>query len=233
MISGVVIGEMTSKIRVAIDGPAGAGKSSVARLVASRLGYIYIDTGAMYRALTWKAINQQMNLEDPFEIERLLKASAIELMPYGDEQHVLLDGENISASIRTSEVSNRVSIVAKHQQVREEMVERQRSLAKNGGVVMDGRDVGTNVLPNAEVKIFLTASAEVRAKRRHKENLQQGRDSNLEQMISDMALRDKRDRQRKIAPLIKADDAVEIDTTDLEINEVSVVVLNCARERMA
>lgn len=222
---------MTGHICIAIDGPAGAGKSSVAKLVAGRLAYIYIDTGAMYRALTLKAIHHQIDLEDGSTIRRLLEDSRIELIPGDLEQRVLLDGDDVSASIRTSQVSNQVSVASKHKQVREDMVERQRFLAKEGGVVMDGRDIGTHVLPNAEVKIFLTASVGIRAQRRHLENLQKGFASDLGQIEADITLRDQKDTQRKVSPLIKAQDAVEIDTTDLNIEEVAAAILNFAAER--
>lgn len=222
---------MAGKICIAIDGPAGAGKSSVARLVAGKLAYIYIDTGAMYRALTWKAIHCEIELEDGSAIRELLEGSKIELIPGDLEQRVLLNGEDVSKAIRTSQVTNQVSVAAKHEQVREDMVERQRSLAKEGGVVMDGRDIGTHVLPTAEVKIFLTASVGIRAQRRHLENLQKGFPSDLGQMEADIALRDRRDTQRKASPLIKAQDAVEIDTTDMNIEEVAAAILNFAAER--
>lgn len=221
---------MASKICIAIDGPAGAGKSSVAKLVAGRLAYIYIDTGAMYRALTWKAIHQQVDLEDGVAIRALLESSTIELAAGAQEQHVLLDGEDVSSSIRTSQVTNHVSVVSKHQQVREVMVARQRFLAREGGVVMDGRDIGTHVLPAAEVKIFLTASVAVRAERRHLENLQKGFASDLSQMENDIALRDQKDTQREASPLVKAEDAIELDTTDLNIGEVAAAILELAAE---
>lgn len=163
---------MRKKISIAIDGPAAAGKSTVAKIVAERLSYLYIDTGAMYRALTYKAIQQNVDLQNESELLDMLLDTSIEFVQEKKGQLVLLDGENVTDEIRTNDVTNSVSIVAKHKKVREEMVKRQQELASGGGVVMDGRDIGTHVLPKAEVKIFLLASVEERAQRRHQENLQ-------------------------------------------------------------
>lgn len=222
---------MRGKICIAIDGPAGAGKSSVAKLVANRLSYVYIDTGAMYRALTWKAMKNNMNLENGSVMRGLLEDVLIELVPDGEVQLVLLNHEDVTDCIRSEEVSNHVSIVARHQEVREEMVKRQRFFARGGGVAMDGRDIGTHVLPKAEVKIFLWASVEVRARRRHLENMKKGMESDLEQMTADIALRDQRDTERKTSPLVKAEDAIEIDTTELTVGEVADTILGVVAER--
>lgn len=222
---------MTDQICIAIDGPAGAGKSSVARIVAERLAYTYIDTGAMYRALAWKAMNQHIDLEDERAMKELLEDSRIDLMTSERDQRVFLDDKDITDEIRTTQVSNQVSTVARHKQVREELVNRQRELAANGGVVMDGRDIGTHVLPTADLKIFLTASVEIRAQRRHRENLQKGLTSDLGQMTTDIALRDRRDTQRDASPLMKAEDAVEIDTTEMPVEGVVSTILDHARER--
>lgn len=222
---------MNDNIRIAIDGPAAAGKSTVARLVAARLSYVYIDTGAMYRALTLKVLTTGMNPEDGPGIKRLLKETQIELIPGGEGQHVHLDGVDVSRDIRKAEVSQNVSIVAKHQEVREEMVNRQRSLARGGGVVMDGRDIGTHVIPDAEVKIFLSASVETRARRRHEENIRKGFDSDLDQMKQDIIERDRLDSERETAPLIKADDAVEVNSTQLTIEQVVDQVMDIVAER--
>jgi CMP/dCMP kinase len=220
------------KISIAIDGPAAAGKSTVAKIVAEKLSYIYIDTGAMYRALTFKAIENQLNLEDEQSLVNMLRSTEIDLKPSNHGQLVLLDQKDVTNEIRTSEVTNSVSIVAKHQLVREEMVRRQQAFAKNGGVVMDGRDIGTHVLPNAEVKVFLLASVDERAIRRHNENLQKGFPSDLEKLKEEIARRDKLDSEREVAPLKKADDAIEIDTTSLNIDEVVEKIMALVYERI-
>ncbi|HEX6923380.1 MAG TPA: (d)CMP kinase [Bacillales bacterium] len=222
---------MTEQISIAIDGPAAAGKSTVAKVVARRLSYVYIDTGAMYRALTLKVLQNDVDPENAAKVKELLENSDIELVPDGKAQRVLLDGTDVTDAIRTEEVSNRVSFVAKHEKVREEMVRRQRLLGVEGGVVMDGRDIGTHVLPDAEVKIFILASVEIRAQRRHDENIQKGIASDLEQMKEDIALRDRRDSEREIAPLMKAEGAVEIDTSDLTVEEAVDTVMEIVRER--
>ena len=206
---------MKKKISIAIDGPAAAGKSTVAKLVAEKLSYIYIDTGAMYRALTFKALTKDVNLENAMELYTLLTQTQIQLVPEKGGQFVYLDGKDVTHKIRSQEVTNSVSIVSKHQSVREEMVSRQQRLAAGGGVVMDGRDIGTHVLPQAEVKVFLVASVEERAVRRHTENLEKGYPSDLQQLKEEIEKRDKLDSEREVAPLKKASDAVLIDTTAL------------------
>lgn len=223
---------MKEKISIAIDGPAAAGKSTVAKIVAENLSYIYIDTGAMYRSLTYKAILYQVDLENEFELNDLLAHTMIELLPEKGGQIILLDGKNVTTEIRTAEVTNSVSIVARHSLVRKEMVKRQQDLAAGGGVVMDGRDIGTHVLPNAEVKVFLLASVEERANRRHVENLKKGFSSDLKKLQEEIALRDKLDSEREVAPLKKADDAVELDTTSLEIMQVVEIIMELVKERV-
>jgi CMP/dCMP kinase len=225
-------GFMENKISIAIDGPAAAGKSTVAKVVAEKLSYIYIDTGAMYRALTYKALANNINLEDENSLFNTLLETKLELYPSPNGQLVFLDGQEVTEAIRSSEVTNSVSLVATHQKVREEMVRMQQSFAVNGGVVMDGRDIGTHVLPNAEVKVFLLASVEERAVRRHTENLQKGYSSNLEQLKEDIARRDKIDSEREFAPLKKAEDAIEIDTTSLSIPEVAEKIMVLVYERV-
>ncbi|MBY0122571.1 (d)CMP kinase [Bacillus sp. S/N-304-OC-R1] len=223
---------MNKKISIAIDGPAAAGKSTVAKIVAEKLSYIYIDTGAMYRALTYKAIREKIDLENEYDLVNILKETNIELFPGEDGQLIYLDGQNVSSEIRSAEVTNSVSIAAKHKLVREEMVARQKSFADNGGVVMDGRDIGTHVLPNAEVKIFLLASVDERAIRRHTENLKKGYPSDLEKLKEEISLRDKLDSEREVAPLKKADDAIEIDTTSLNIEQVVERIMVLVHERI-
>lgn len=223
---------LEKKIRIAIDGPAAAGKSTVAKITAEKLSYIYIDTGAMYRAITYRALKENADLFNEGDISVLLAKTSIDLLPGPSGQLVLCDGADITNDIRMAEVTNSVSIVAAHAQVREEMVRRQQELARNGGVVMDGRDIGTKVLPDAELKIFLLASSDVRAERRHKENVRRGFPSDIEQLKKDIELRDKLDSEREVSPLKKAEDAIVIDTSALEINEVADKILTLAMERI-
>ncbi|EJS67314.1 (d)CMP kinase [Bacillus cereus] len=211
---------MDKRISIAIDGPAAAGKSTVAKVIAKKLSYVYIDTGAMYRTLTYAALEQKVDIENEEKLMEVLKNVNIEFQQGENTQLVFLNGQDVSEVIRTHDVTNRVSIVAKHRLVREEMVRRQQELAEKGGVVMDGRDIGTHVLPDAEVKIFMLASVEERAERRHLENINKGFDSNLEQLKEEIAQRDKLDSEREVSPLKKADDALELDTTSLSIEEV-------------
>ncbi|OFD51465.1 cytidylate kinase [Bacillus mycoides] len=211
---------MDKRISIAIDGPAAAGKSTVAKVVAKKLSYVYIDTGAMYRAITYAALEQKVDIENEEKLMEVVKNVNIEFQQGENTQLVFLNGQDVSEVIRTPDVTNRVSIVAKHPLVREEMVRRQQELAEKGGVVMDGRDIGTHVLPDAEVKIFMLASVEERAERRYLENMNKGFDSNLEQLKEDIARRDKLDSEREVSPLKKADDALELDTTSLSIEEV-------------
>jgi CMP/dCMP kinase len=223
---------MIKKISIAIDGPAAAGKSTVAKIAAEKLSYIYIDTGAMYRALTYKAIEAGADLENEDKLMDILTGIQIDLLPGDQGQIILVDGENVTEVIRTAAVTNSVSIVAKHRKIREEMVRRQKAFSMGGGVVMDGRDIGTHVLPHAEVKVFLLASVEERAMRRHQENIKKGYPSDLEQLKTDIAYRDKLDSEREVAPLKKADDAVVIDTTSLAIPEVVEKIMLLAEERI-
>ncbi|WP_335869739.1 (d)CMP kinase [Bacillus sp. 2205SS5-2] len=222
---------MTHNYRIAIDGPAAAGKSTVAKILAEKLSYIYIDTGAMYRALTYKALQAKADLQNEKMIADILHATEINLEPGKKNQLVLLDGENITEDIRSHEVTNSVSHVAKHGLVREEMVKRQQQLAEKGKVVMDGRDIGTHVIPDAEIKVFLLASVEERAKRRHEENISKGFSSNIENLKEEISKRDKLDSERKVAPLRKAADATEIDTTSLNIQGVVDRIMTLVLER--
>ena len=223
---------MEKKLSIAIDGPAAAGKSTVAKIVAEKLSYIYIDTGAMYRSLTYKAIVNHVNLEDEASLLDTLLSTTIDLQPSEKGQIVYLDNKDVTDEIRSAEVTNSVSYVAKHEQVRKEMVRRQQAFAVGGGVVMDGRDIGTHVLPNAEVKVFLLASVEERAVRRHNENMQKGYPSDLEQLKEEIARRDKIDSEREVAPLKKADDAIEMDTTSLTIPDVVEKIMALVLERI-
>ncbi|MGG3450049.1 MULTISPECIES: (d)CMP kinase [Bacillaceae] len=223
---------MERKIQIAIDGPAAAGKSTTAKLVASRLSYIYIDTGAMYRSITYKALQNGINLEDGEALGELLAGTEITLKQGVNGQNVFLDGVDVTDSIRTDAVTNNVSNVARHSEVRRDMTIRQQQLAAKGGVVMDGRDIGTSVLPGAELKIFLLAGVEERAKRRHAENLKKGFSSDLENLKREIAERDRMDTERVESPLKKADDAIEIDTTFMTIEQVVEAIMANVIERI-
>lgn len=225
-------GMLNNKIRIAIDGPAAAGKSTVAKKIAAKLSIVYIDTGAMYRALTYKALQENMNVEDEDEMTMLLQQTEIRLFQHEDGQRVLLDEQDVTDEIRLEKVSNSVSHVASHAKIRERMVEEQKKLANDISVVMDGRDIGTHVLPNAEVKIFLIASVEERAERRHKENLEKGYTSDLSQLMEDIRQRDERDTNREVSPLVKAEDAISIDTTSLSIEKVVEQILQAIEKKV-
>ena len=212
---------MTKALQVAIDGPASAGKSTVAKLVAKRFGYIYCDTGAMYRSVTWAALAKNITLDNVTAIIKLAQEITISFEPGADEQRVFVDDHEVTKAIRSNEVAENVSAVAAIPEVRSEMVKEQRKIATQGGIVMDGRDIGTTVLPNAPVKIFLVASAHERARRRFEENQAKGiATSTLEELQRAIELRDQKDSTRKVSPLTKAKDAIEIDSTHLTINQV-------------
>lgn len=207
------------KLIVAIDGPAGSGKSTIAARLARKLGYINLESGAMYRAIALKALEQQVSLQDEKALRQLAENSQLQLEPFGEGNRVLLDGRDVSQRIRQADVTAAASQVSVHPQVRQVLVARQRELGTNGGVVMEGRDIGTAVFPNAEVKVFLDADAGVRAERR---TLQNGSASAQEaQRVRDeIAARDERDRSRPVSPLAPAHDAIIIDTTHKPIDEV-------------
>ena len=211
---------MNNRLQIAIDGPASAGKSTVAKLVAKKLNYIYCDTGAMYRCVTLKALNQKLDLNDETKIEDMLKSTKIDFKPGNPVQKVFLDGMEVTEDIRQNDVTRNVSTIAAQKAVRAILTKWQRHLAEDGGIVMDGRDIGSAVLPNAQVKIFLVASVDERAQRRYKENKSKGIPTDLEQLKKDIALRDHKDSTRKISPLTKAADAIEIDTTSMSIDDV-------------
>ncbi|MGY4690130.1 (d)CMP kinase [Salibacterium sp. K-3] len=221
-----------NKINIAIDGPAGAGKSTVARTAASQLQYVYIDTGAMYRALTWNALYHHADIQDETQISSLLMKTDIELTPSTDGNRVFVNGTEVTSAIRSTEVTAAVSDVSAHEKVRREMVKKQQELAEGGGAVLDGRDIGTTVLPGAELKVYLSASVEERARRRHLENADKGMPSDLQMMMKDIQIRDEKDAGRDISPLVKADDAVEVDTTHLSADEAAAEICALAEERI-
>ncbi len=204
---------------IAIDGPAGSGKSTTAKLLARRLGFLYLDTGAMYRALTLKALRQKVDLDSDSELINLAKKTKIDLLNQNGKLRVLLDGKDVTREIRSLEVSDNVSRVAAQKSVREHMVQLQREFGKKGNVIAEGRDIGTVVFPNAKLKIFLVASIKERARRRLKEHISEAEKHRLREMEESIRKRDEADSSREHSPLVKAEDAVEVDTTNLEIEQ--------------
>ena len=217
------------KLLVAIDGPAGAGKSTVAQLAARKLGCTYIDTGAMYRAVAWKTLQRKQPVTDELILD-VVKDVHVELAYVEGKTTVSVDGTDVTGEIRTPEVTAIVSQVAALGPVRSRMVELQRRMAAKGSVLMDGRDIATSVLPDANVKIFLTASIEERARRRFKEMQAKGYDVSLEELQKDIAARDKADSEREISPLVQAPDAELLDTSNMGIDEVVQAIIDrCSR----
>ena len=216
---------------IAIDGPAGAGKSTVARRVARELSFIYVDTGAMYRAMALYLIRQKIDAQDTAGIEEACGAADITIVYQDGEQQVLLNGENVNGVIRTQEVSSMASVTSSYPVVREKLLELQRSLAADTDVIMDGRDIGTCVLPGAQVKIFLTASSATRAKRRYDELTEKGETCDLAEIEREIIARDERDMNRETAPLKQADDAVFVDSSYMDIEQVVNTLLGIYREK--
>jgi cytidylate kinase len=227
------------KLTIAIDGPAGSGKSSVARLVAQKLGYVYLDSGAMYRAVALDALqNGGFALSSESEFESLARNSHIELRPVPPSlqdpcihNRVLLDGVDVTQAIRTNEVAQAASRVATIAGVRKILVAEQQRAGAGGGVVMEGRDIGTVVFPNAELKIFLEATPEARAERRWKEHIEKGEDVELKQVIDEVHERDRRDTERNVSPLIRAADAVLVDNTAMDVEETARLIVLLAHQR--
>jgi len=219
---------------VAIDGPVAAGKSTIARTVAQKLGYTYIDSGAMYRALAWAAVQDDVPANSTAEASALLARTDIQLIPQPEGgNRVDVNGRDVTAAIRTLEIGQLASRLSEIPGVREQMVARQQEMARGGGVVMEGRDIQTVVLPDAEVKIFLTASAEARARRRWLELKERGEAADVEQILAGVKARDERDTNRAHSPLRAAADAVRVDTSDLSIEEVVAAVLEVVQGRLA
>jgi CMP/dCMP kinase len=226
-------------LTIAIDGPAGSGKSTVARQVAAMMGYLYLDSGAMYRAVALKALERGIPLSDDAQLEALARETHIELQAPTMEQEaagwknrVFLDGREVTAAIRTGEVAQAASRLATIAGVREVLVAEQQRAGHGGGVVMEGRDIGTVVFPNAELKIFLEASPEVRAQRRWKEHQEKGENLPLLEVLREVRERDKRDRERTVSPLVKAKDAVLVDNTAMGIEETARLIVFLANERV-
>jgi len=219
------------KLVVAIDGPAGSGKSTIAARLAKKLGYVNLESGAMYRALALKALETDVGLDDAEDLRNLALSSTIDLEPEGDGNRVLLDGRDVSQRIRDADVTVAASRVSVHPRVRQVMVARQRALGTHGGVVMEGRDIGTAVFPKAEVKVFLDADPHIRAERRLRQTaLTSPRDAR--RLRSEIADRDERDRTRRSSPLVPAPDAVVLDTTHLNIDDVVAAVYRLVQQRL-
>ena len=219
-------------INIAIDGPAGAGKSTIARKLAAELGYIYVDTGALYRAVGVNAMRNGADTKDAAQVGGTLSGADVSLRFVDGEQRVFLGDEDVSLAIRTPEASMAASNVSAIPAVREFLFDLQRDIAAKNNCIMDGRDIGTVVLPNAQVKIFLTASAEVRAKRRYDELLSKGMQADYDQVLEEMIQRDYQDSHRAIAPLKQADDAVLVDTSDMDLDQVVETLNNIVKENI-
>lgn len=217
-------------LTVAIDGPAGAGKSTIAKMVSKKLGAIYIDTGAMYRAMALYMLRNNIDKDNEAEVSKNCENVDISIDFEDGQQVVILNGENVNGFIRTEEVGLAASAVAKYAAVRTKTVDLQRKLAVGKSVVMDGRDIGTVVLPNAKPKIYLTASSYVRAKRRFDELNEKGVQCDIKEIEKDIIDRDYQDMHREISPLKKADDAIEIDTSDMTIEQVEAAIIKCCEQ---
>nr|WP_313964170.1 (d)CMP kinase [uncultured Peptostreptococcus sp.] len=210
---------------IAIDGPAGAGKSTISKLIAKNLGINYIDTGAMYRAITYKCIKEDIDVNDIQRVVDLCSRTDVDFV----DNYIYLDGQHLNEEIRTLQVSSRVSDVAKIPQVREFLLEKQREIGKRSDVILDGRDVGTHIFPDAKYKFFLNASAQERGRRRYQELIDKGQSVVLEEIIEDIKKRDYIDSTREVAPLVKADDAIEVDTTSMTIDQVVTYISDMVR----
>lgn len=213
-------------MNIAIDGPAGAGKSTIAKKLAKKLGFIYVDTGAMYRAMAYYFLSNEIAVENQEAIAAVCPDVAVTISYEAGEQQVILNGENVNSKIRTEEVGNMASATSIYPVVREKLIELQRQLAATADVIMDGRDIGTCVLPDAQVKIYLTASSATRAKRRYEELTLKGNKCNLAEIEKDIIERDYRDMHRETSPLMQAEDAVLVDSSQMSIDEVVETIYN-------
>ena len=219
-------------MNIAIDGPAGAGKSTIAKRVAKEMGYIYVDTGAMYRSLALYFIRLGIDKGDEARISEAVKGADVTIKYVNGEQQVLLNDENVTGLIRTEEVGNMASASSVYSSVRSKLLDLQRNLAASNDVIMDGRDIGTCVLPNAQVKVFLTASVDTRADRRYKELVEKGENPDLDKIKKDIEERDYRDSHRENAPLRQADDATLVDSSNMSIEEVVDAIINLCKNKM-
>ena len=222
----------THKIAVAVDGPAGAGKSSISKIVAKKLGYLYIDTGAMYRSVTWAVLHNHIDVNNQKAVEALLPELDLTMEASDDSCKVFIAGQDVTDFIRTPQVNNAVSIVASYKGVRQYLVERQRLMAEAGGVILDGRDIGSVVLPNAALKIYLTASVEARAMRRYLEVKGTVNEQTLEDIKDSVMQRDDMDKNRKESPLIQVEDAVLVDSSEMTFDETVEHILHLVQERI-
>jgi len=220
------------RIVIAIDGPAASGKSTTARLVAARLGYLHIDTGAMYRAITLKALQQGLNVNERAKIEALAHTCEILFRNDAGSQRVILDGVDVSAAVRMREVTANVSTVSSYPGVREVLVREQRKIAAQGGVVLEGRDIGTVVLPGAELKVFMVANVHERARRRKEDLMATGIQANEDELVHELETRDRKDSTRAASPMRKADDAIELDTSNLTIDQQVEFIVQRAQAKM-
>lgn len=217
---------------IAIDGPAGAGKSTIARAAARNLGFLYVDTGAMYRAIALYLLHNQANINDEEVMDKMLDQITIRIVYSKGEQQILLNNENVTGFLRDEKVGNMASVSSANPKVRAKLLQLQRDIAKENDVIMDGRDIGTFVLPNADVKIYLTATVEERAKRRYMELIEKGQDADLEKIKEDIRTRDYQDMNRTAAPLKQAEDAVLIDSSSMTIQEVLECIVDAFQESL-
>jgi CMP/dCMP kinase len=222
---------VNERLIIAIDGPVGSGKSTVARRVAALLGYTHLDSGAMYRAVGLKALRCGVPLDSPERLSKVAEGAHIDLAPREGKQSVILDGEDVTEAIRAPEVSHAASVVAVVPGVRHPMVAEQRRAGEKGGVVMEGRDIGSVVFPHANLKIFLDASPEVRAGRRQRELEEKGEPMEFEKVLEEVHKRDQRDSQREMSPLVRADDAVVVDNTAMDAEETARAIVLLAKEK--
>lgn len=220
-------------INIAIDGPAGAGKSTIAKMLAEELGYVYVDTGAMYRAMAYYFLQQGIDKEDEAAINAAVDGADVTIRYEDGSQKVLLNGADVTGSLRTEQVGNMASSTSVYPAVRVKLVALQQKLAKTADVIMDGRDIGTCVLPDAQVKIYLTASVETRAKRRYDELVEKGEPADRTKIEEDIKERDYRDMHREMSPLRQADDAVLVDSSDMSIEQVVSAILGIVKEKQA
>ena len=222
----------TKKIAIAIDGPAGAGKSSISKVVANELGYLYIDTGAMYRGVTWAVLDSHVNVNNQKDVESLLPSLDLTLEPTANACKVFVKGQDVTDLIRQQQINENVSTIASYKGVREYLVERQQAMAAVGGVILDGRDIGSVVLPKAELKIYLTASVDARAKRRWLEVQGTSNEQSLEDIKKNVESRDEMDKNRDESPLVCVEDAIVVDSSNMTFDETVEHILHLAQERI-
>lgn len=222
----------TKKIAIAIDGPAGAGKSSISKVVANELGYLYIDTGAMYRGVTWAVLDSHVNVNNQKDVESLLPSLDLTLEPTANACKVFVKGQDVTDLIRQQQINENVSTIASYKGVREYLVERQQAMAAVGGVILDGRDIGSVVLPNAELKIYLTASVDARAKRRWLEVQGTSNEQSLEDIKNNVESRDEMDKNRDESPLVCVEDAIVVDSSNMTFDETVEHILHLVQERI-